>query len=146
MLFVYLSPLVILLTFSFSIYAQDPLAGRDLTNIKVDALSENQISAIQQRLKQSGLTIDQLQSQAIAKGMSTEEFSKLKDRVNGISGIAGIVMAKTVKKWLSDVAGYPMDLQKKLLLESWETWRGHDKQTDDVILIGIKFPYELLHQ
>ena len=90
--------IVILLTFSFSIYAQDPLACRDLTNIKVDALSENQISAIQQRLKQSGLTIDQLQSQAIAKGMSTEEFSKLKDRVNGISGIAGIVMAKSVKK------------------------------------------------
>jgi protein involved in polysaccharide export with SLBB domain len=89
---------VILLTISFTIYAQDPLGGRDLSNLKVDALSENQISAIQQRLKQSGLTIDQLQSQAIAKGMSTEEFSKLKDRVNGISGIAGIVMAKTVKK------------------------------------------------
>ena len=90
--------ILILLTFSFSVYAQDPLGGRDLSNLKVDALSENQISAIQQRLKQSGLTIDQLQSQAIAKGMSTEEFSKLKDRVNGISGIAGIVMAKTVKK------------------------------------------------
>ena len=89
---------VILLTISLTIYAQDPLGGRDLSNLKVDALSENQISAIQQRLKQSGLTIDQLQSQAIAKGMSTEEFSKLKDRVNGISGIAGIVMAKTVKK------------------------------------------------
>ena len=84
---------VILLTISLTIYAQDPLGGRDLSNLKVDALSENQISAIQQRLKQSGLTIDQLQSQAIAKGMSTEEFSKLKDRVNGISGIAGIVMA-----------------------------------------------------
>jgi nucleoside diphosphate kinase len=90
--------ILILLTFSFSVYAQDPLGGRDLSNLKVDALSENQISAIQQRLKQSGLTIDQLQSQAIAKGMSTEEFSKLKDRVNGISGIAGIVMAKTLKK------------------------------------------------
>ena len=86
---------VILMTFSFSVYAQDPLGGRDLSNLKVDALSENQITAIQQKLKQSGMTIDQVQSQAIAKGMSPEEFAKLKDRVNGISGI---VMAKSVKR------------------------------------------------
>jgi nucleoside diphosphate kinase len=87
--------IVILLTFSFSVFAQDPLAGRDLSTIKVDALSDNQISAIQQKLKQSGLTIDQVESQAIAKGMSPEEFSKLKDRLNGITGI---VMAKSVKR------------------------------------------------
>ena len=87
--------IVILLTFSFSIYAQDPLGGRDLTNLKVDALSENQITAIQQKLKQSGFTIEEVESQAIAKGMSPEEFAKLKDRINGISGI---VMAKSVKK------------------------------------------------
>ncbi len=87
--------LVILLTFSFSVYAQDPLGGRDLSTLKVDALSDNQITAIQQKLKQSGMTIEQVQSQAIAKGMSPEEFAKLKDRVNGISGI---VMAKSVKR------------------------------------------------
>jgi len=87
--------LVILLTFSFSIHAQDPLGGRDLSTLKVDALSDNQITAIQQKLKQSGFTIDQLESQAIAKGMSPVEFAKLKDRVNGISGI---VMAKAVKR------------------------------------------------
>jgi protein involved in polysaccharide export with SLBB domain len=86
---------VILLTLSLSTYAQDPLSGRDLTNFKTEALSENQISALQQKLKQSGMTIDQVQSQAIAKGMPPEEFAKLKDRVNGISGI---VMAKAVKR------------------------------------------------
>jgi protein involved in polysaccharide export with SLBB domain len=87
--------LVVLLALSFSVFAQDPLGGRDLSTLKVDALSENQITAIQQKLKQSGMTIDQLQSQAIAKGMSPEEFAKLKDRVNGISGL---VMAKSVKR------------------------------------------------
>jgi protein involved in polysaccharide export with SLBB domain len=87
--------LVILLTFSFSVYAQDPLGGRDLSTLKVDALSDNQITAIQQKLKQSGFTIDQVESQAIAKGMSPSEFAKLKDRVNGVSGI---VMAKAVKR------------------------------------------------
>ena len=87
--------LVILLTFSFSVYSQDPLGGRDLSTLKVDALSDNQITAIQQKLKQSGMTIDQVESQAIAKGMSPTEFSKLKDRINGITGI---VMAKSVKR------------------------------------------------
>ena len=87
--------LVILMTFSFSVYAQDPLGGRDLSTLKVDALSDNQITAIQQKLKQSGLTIDQVESQAIAKGMSLTEFAKLKDRLNGITGI---VMAKSVKR------------------------------------------------
>jgi protein involved in polysaccharide export with SLBB domain len=86
---------VILMTFSLTIYAQDPLSARDLSNFKADALSENQIAAIQQKLKQSGMTIDQVESQAIAKGMLPEEFAKLKDRVNGISSI---VMAKAVKR------------------------------------------------
>ena len=86
---------VILMTFSLSIYAQDPLGGRDLSSFKADALSETQLGAIQQKLKQTGLTIDQVESQAIAKGMSPAEFSKLKDRINGITGI---VMAKSVKR------------------------------------------------
>jgi len=87
--------IIILLAFNITIYAQDPLGGRDLSNIKVDALSESQITAIQQKLKQTGMTIDQVESQAVAKGMSSAEFAKLKDRVNGISGL---VMAKSVKR------------------------------------------------
>jgi protein involved in polysaccharide export with SLBB domain len=86
---------VILMTFSLSIYAQDPLGGRDLSTLKVDALSENQITAIQQKLKQSGMTINQIESQTISRGMSAEEFAKLKDRVNGISAVGGIIMSKT---------------------------------------------------
>jgi len=87
--------IVILLTFSFSIYAQDPFSGRNLRNIKVEAFSDNQITAIQQKLKQSGLTIDQLESQALAKGMTESEFSKLKDRLNGITRN---VIANSVKR------------------------------------------------
>jgi len=77
----------ILVTFSFSVYAQDPLAGRDLSNVKVDALTESQINQIKKKLQESGMTIDQVESQAVAKGMSPEEFSRLKDRVNGSTGI-----------------------------------------------------------
>lgn len=95
-----ISSLLILLTLCFSLSAQDPLNGKDLSQIKVDALTENQINAIQQKLKQSGLTIDQAEAQAIAKGMSPSEFSKLKDRINGISGL---VMAKSVKRNISNL-------------------------------------------
>ncbi len=77
-----------------TVFAQDPLSGRDLSTLKVEALTDNQISAIQQKLKQSNMTIDQVESQAISKGMSPSEFTKLKDRVNGISGI---VVAKSNK-------------------------------------------------
>ena len=86
---------VILMTLSLYTYAQDPLAGRDLSTLKVEALSDNQMTAIQQKLKQSGFTIEQVESQAIAKGMSPSEFAKLKDRINGMTGI---VMAKSVKR------------------------------------------------
>jgi protein involved in polysaccharide export with SLBB domain len=89
--------LFFLFTITLILKAQDPLSGRDLSQIKVDALTDNQISAIQQKLKQSGMTIDQVESQAISKGMSPIEFAKLKDRVNGISGI---IVAKSVKKSL----------------------------------------------
>jgi protein involved in polysaccharide export with SLBB domain len=92
--------LIVLFSINIAVFAQDPLGGRDLTNVKVDALTDNQITAIQQKLKQSGLTIDQVESQAIAKGMSPTEFAKLKDRLNGISGI---VMAKSVKKNVSSI-------------------------------------------
>lgn len=56
------------------------------------------------------------------------------------------LVAKTVKNWLTDVSSHPMELQGKLLDESWKTWKGDNKQTDDVILMGIKFTHELLHQ
>ncbi len=86
--------LLLLVTFQMTVFAQDPLSGRDLSTLKVEALTDNQISAIQQKLKQSNMTIDQVESQAISKGMSPSEFTKLKDRVNGISGI---VVAKSNK-------------------------------------------------
>ena len=37
--------IVILVTFSYSVKEQDHLAGRDLSTIKVEALTDNQISA-----------------------------------------------------------------------------------------------------
>ena len=54
------------------------LASKDLSTIKVDALTDAEVAQIQAQLKQAGATIDMVESQAIAKGMSPAEFAKLK--------------------------------------------------------------------
>jgi protein involved in polysaccharide export with SLBB domain len=65
-------------------HAQSFLAGKDLSTIKVDALTETEVAQIQQQLKSNGLTIDQVEQQAIAKGMSATEFAKLKARLQTV--------------------------------------------------------------
>jgi hypothetical protein len=62
-------------------HAQSFLAGKDLSTIKVDALTDAEIAQIQAQIKQAGVSIDMLESQAIAKGMSPAEFAKLKARL-----------------------------------------------------------------
>jgi protein involved in polysaccharide export with SLBB domain len=58
------------------------LSSKDLSTLKVDALTDAEISQIQAQLKQAGLTIDQVEQQAIAKGMSPSEFAKLKAKLS----------------------------------------------------------------
>ena len=79
-----------LLLTSTVIYAQNAgnlLGAKDLTTLKVDALTDAEIEKIQAQLKKSGATIDMVESQAIAKGMSPAEFAKLKLRLSGGTGI-----------------------------------------------------------
>jgi len=77
------------------------LAGKDLSTIKVDALTDAELAQIQAQLKQSGVSIDMLESQAIAKGMSPAEFAKLKARLSNVKGgskSTSPLTKKTVKK------------------------------------------------
>ena len=76
------------------------LAGKDLSTIKVDALTDAELAQIQAQLKQSGVSIDMIESQAIAKGMSPTEFSKLKARLANVKGGKNVspLTKKTVKK------------------------------------------------
>ena len=60
------------------------LASKDLSTIKVDALTDAEVAQIQAQLKQAGATIDMVESQAIAKGMSPAEFAKLKTRLSSV--------------------------------------------------------------
>jgi protein involved in polysaccharide export with SLBB domain len=76
------------------------LVGKDLSTIKVDALTDAELAQIQAQFKQSGVSIDMVESQAIAKGMSPTEFAKLKARLANVKGGKNTspLTKKTVKK------------------------------------------------
>ena len=80
---------VILMGLQFSVIAQKQniLSGKDLSTVKVDALTDAEIAQIQAQLKKANVSIDMVESQAIAKGMSTAEFAKLKLRLSSGSNL-----------------------------------------------------------
>ncbi len=75
---------ICIVLFSNNLSAQNLLSGKDLSTIKVESLTDAEISQIQAQLKQAGVTIDQVEQQAIAKGMSPAEFAKLKTRLSTV--------------------------------------------------------------
>lgn len=62
--------------------AQGFLAQKDLSQFKVEMLTEADISKIKERLQSSELTLDQIKSQAAAKGLPASEFEKLRTRLS----------------------------------------------------------------
>jgi len=71
--------------------AQDLLMGNNLANVRVDQVSDADIAKLKAQLSARGMSIEQAEPMAIAKGMSAAEFAKLKDRVKngGINSGAG---------------------------------------------------------
>jgi protein involved in polysaccharide export with SLBB domain len=65
--------------------AQDLLKGKDLSQVKVDQLSDADIVKLKTQLTGAGMTIDQAEQVALAKGMSPAEFAKLKQRLASTS-------------------------------------------------------------
>lgn len=72
----------ILLT-SINVNAQDILRSKDLSTVKVDYLSDDDLAKISAQLKSNNTTIEQVEPMALSKGMSQEEYDKLKARLNG---------------------------------------------------------------
>jgi protein involved in polysaccharide export with SLBB domain len=77
---------LLLVFFSVGLQAQTFLSSKDLSTFKVDALTETELVQIQAQLQQAGMTIDQVEQQAIAKGMSPAEFAKLKAKLGNTKG------------------------------------------------------------
>lgn len=62
--------------------AQDLLKGRDLSQVRVDQLSDADIDKLKAQLSASNITMEQAEQMALAKGMSAAEFTKLKARLS----------------------------------------------------------------
>ena len=67
--------------FTGSVLAQDILSGSDLSAINVDQLSDQQIAQLQEQLKSNNISINQVETMVIAKGMPKSESVKLRARL-----------------------------------------------------------------
>jgi protein involved in polysaccharide export with SLBB domain len=76
--------IVLLVAFlqSSTVMAQDLLKGTDLSTVKVDYLTDAEIAKVKAQLQSNNVTIDQAEPMALAKGMSSTEFAKLKKRLD----------------------------------------------------------------
>lgn len=72
---------VVLVLMGFYSSAQDLLKRNDLSQVKVDQISDADLMKLQQQLQQSGYTVDQAEQLAQAKGMPAAEAAKLKERL-----------------------------------------------------------------
>ena len=69
------------LFFTQSSVAQDLLKSSDLSTLKVDNLSDTEITKIKSQLQANNMTIEQAEPLALSKGMPVAEFTKLKVRL-----------------------------------------------------------------
>lgn len=78
---IYVLTLFFTLLMSFNANAQDIIKSKDLSTVKVDYLSDDEIAKIVSQLKSNNATINDVESMALSKGMSQAEFDKLRTRV-----------------------------------------------------------------
>ncbi|MRX38761.1 sugar transporter [Flavobacterium sp. LC2016-23] len=74
----YVIILFFILLSSINVNAQDILRSKDLSTVKVDYLSDDDLAKISAQLKSNNTTIEQVESMALSKGMSQTEYDKLK--------------------------------------------------------------------
>lgn len=78
---IYAFALFFTLLMSFNASAQDIVKSKDLSTVKVDYLSDDEIAKIITQLKNNNATINDVESMALSKGMSQVEFDKLRSRI-----------------------------------------------------------------
>ena len=79
------SCLVVFLLFFTTHIAAQALSKSNLSQVKVDDLSDAEILRYQQQLKASGISESQAEQIAIARGLPTQEIAKLKQRLIAIN-------------------------------------------------------------
>lgn len=94
--------LVVLLSFSaISLQAQDLLKGKDISQIKVDMLTDEEILQYKLQLQQSGLSESQAEQLAIQRGFPASEIVKLRARLARLDGSS---ITPDLKKKVEDKA------------------------------------------
>jgi protein involved in polysaccharide export with SLBB domain len=83
---------ILIILFSFSIFKIDAQSNisnisKDLSTIKVDDLTDDQIKQLLDKATSNGLTEEQLESQALERGMPAIEVQKLKTRIEKLHDI-----------------------------------------------------------
>lgn len=66
---------------SYSLKSQDILRAKDISAVKVDALSDADIAKLKTQLQANNITIEQAEPMLKQRGMSDTEYKKLKDRL-----------------------------------------------------------------
>lgn len=74
----------------FTAFSQDIMRNTNLSQVKVDQISDADMLKYQQRLKSSGLSIDQALQIAISKGLPSSEADKLKQRLLQLNTAANV--------------------------------------------------------
>lgn len=77
----YVLTLFFVLLLSYTANAQDIMKSKDLSTVKVDYLSDDEIAKIISQLKANNATINEAEPMALSKGMSQAEFDKLRTRI-----------------------------------------------------------------
>ncbi|KAF2334155.1 SLBB domain-containing protein [Flavobacterium ginsenosidimutans] len=84
---IYVFTLFSIFLLSSNAIAQDILKSKDLSTVKVDYLSDDQLSKISAQLKSNNTTIEQVEQALLSKGMSQTEYNKLKARLNDVKPV-----------------------------------------------------------
>jgi protein involved in polysaccharide export with SLBB domain len=77
--------LIFVLFQSVLIQAQDLIDNSDLSTLEIDNLSDADISTFRSQLQGKNLTIEEVMPLALSRGMSSEEFIKLKSRLGTLA-------------------------------------------------------------
>jgi protein involved in polysaccharide export with SLBB domain len=75
--------LIVMITLAFGIdsYGQDLLKAKDLSQLKVDLLTDADVAKLKAQMSGSGMTIDQAEQVALSRGMPAAEVAKLRQRL-----------------------------------------------------------------
>jgi protein involved in polysaccharide export with SLBB domain len=87
--------------FSINSFAQDLLKGKDISQIKVDMLTDDEILDYKAQLQQSGLTESQAEQLAMQRGFPASEIVKLRARLARLDGNA---ITPAIKQKVADQA------------------------------------------